>query len=245
MASLKELATGGLQDADLYQATIADAVQNGLPTVIVFASPAFCTNAVCGPQVEVLQQLKGQVQGTGQLCPRRLLREPGRDPGRPQPRGDLDGGAGVAAAEHRVDLRDRPAGRHIRQVRRVRHAERNRAGVPAGPVAAESLRETPPPAGPRNHAQHSPAPPPAAHPHSSIPAAGDPCIAVIPAQAGIQGGVSSQGICASPPRLLPERGVTQRSPTAGIHGRAPAVGSRLHGNDGGRIRTLAEISEKY
>jgi hypothetical protein len=63
VASLKELATGGLQDADLYQATIADAVQNGLPTVIVFASPAFCTNAVCGPQVEVLQQLKDKYKG--------------------------------------------------------------------------------------------------------------------------------------------------------------------------------------
>ena len=63
VASLKELATGGLQDADLYQTTIADAVQNGLPTVIVFASPAFCTNAVCGPQVEVLQQLKDKYKG--------------------------------------------------------------------------------------------------------------------------------------------------------------------------------------
>ncbi len=63
VASLKELATGGLQDADLYQTTIADAVQNGLPTVVVFASPAFCTNAVCGPQVEVLQQLKDKYKG--------------------------------------------------------------------------------------------------------------------------------------------------------------------------------------
>ena len=63
VSSLKELATGGLQDADLYQTTIADAVQSGLPTVVVFASPAFCTNAVCGPQVEVLQQLKDKYKG--------------------------------------------------------------------------------------------------------------------------------------------------------------------------------------
>ena len=63
VSSLKELATGGLQDADLYQTTIADAVQSGLPTVVVFASPAFCINAVCGPQVEVLQQLKDRYEG--------------------------------------------------------------------------------------------------------------------------------------------------------------------------------------
>ena len=49
-----------MQDPDLYRLTIADAVDSGLPTVIVMASPAFCTNAVCGPQVEVLQELKDE-----------------------------------------------------------------------------------------------------------------------------------------------------------------------------------------
>jgi hypothetical protein len=61
--SLSELTTGSLQDEDLYQLTIADAVGSGRPTVVVFASPAFCTNAVCGPQVEVLQQLKDEYGG--------------------------------------------------------------------------------------------------------------------------------------------------------------------------------------
>jgi hypothetical protein len=61
--SLSELTTGSLQDEDLYQVTIADAVESGVPTVVVFASPAFCTNAVCGPQVEVLQQLKDEYGG--------------------------------------------------------------------------------------------------------------------------------------------------------------------------------------
>ena len=60
---LEELTTGSLQDPDLYQVNIADAVASGLPTVIVMASPAFCTNAVCGPQVEVLQQLKNKYKG--------------------------------------------------------------------------------------------------------------------------------------------------------------------------------------
>ena len=58
VGSLAELSTGSLQDEDLYRTTLADAIDNGMPTVVVFASPAFCTNAVCGPQVEVLQELK-------------------------------------------------------------------------------------------------------------------------------------------------------------------------------------------
>lgn len=58
--SLAELTTGSMQDPDLYQVTIADAVASGKPTVIVMASPAFCTNAVCGPQVEVLRDLKNE-----------------------------------------------------------------------------------------------------------------------------------------------------------------------------------------
>ena len=61
--SIEQLTTGSLQDPELYGTTIADAVESGLPTVIVFASPAFCVNAVCGPQVEVLQELKNTYRG--------------------------------------------------------------------------------------------------------------------------------------------------------------------------------------
>ena len=57
---LSQLTTGSMQDEDLYQVSIAEAIENGLPTVIVMASPAFCTNAVCGPQVEVLRDLKNE-----------------------------------------------------------------------------------------------------------------------------------------------------------------------------------------
>ena len=57
---LSQLTTGSMQDEDLYRLSIADAIENGLPTVIVMASPAFCINAVCGPQVEVLRDLKNE-----------------------------------------------------------------------------------------------------------------------------------------------------------------------------------------
>ncbi len=60
---VEQLTTGSMYDPDLYQITIADAVQSGIPTVIVMASPAFCTNAVCGPQVEVLSELQDRYAG--------------------------------------------------------------------------------------------------------------------------------------------------------------------------------------
>ncbi|MDA1347993.1 MAG: hypothetical protein O3A47_03885, partial [Chloroflexi bacterium] len=63
VASIEELTTGSLQDPDLYRTTIAESIESGLPTVIVLASPAFCTNAVCGPQIDVLQELKDKYPG--------------------------------------------------------------------------------------------------------------------------------------------------------------------------------------
>ena len=45
-------------DPDLYRVSIADAVGNGLPTVVSFATPAFCSTATCGPQVDILSDLK-------------------------------------------------------------------------------------------------------------------------------------------------------------------------------------------
>ena len=57
VSHVSELTTGSSRYGDLYQISVADALQNAKPTVIVFASPAFCTNAVCGPQVEVLSML--------------------------------------------------------------------------------------------------------------------------------------------------------------------------------------------
>lgn len=59
----EQITTGSLHDGDLYQVSIADAVASGRPAVIVFASPAFCTNAVCGPQVDVLKDLKDKYGG--------------------------------------------------------------------------------------------------------------------------------------------------------------------------------------
>ena len=54
----EQLSTGAEPDAALYELTVAEALSAGQPFVIVFASPGFCTNAFCGPQVEVLSELR-------------------------------------------------------------------------------------------------------------------------------------------------------------------------------------------
>ena len=58
--SLRELTTSAEPDPALYRLSVAEALQQDRPLVVVFASPAFCTNALCGPQVEVLGALAAQ-----------------------------------------------------------------------------------------------------------------------------------------------------------------------------------------
>jgi len=52
-----QLTTGSNYNQDLYKYTLAEAIKMNRPVVVVFASPAFCINAVCGPQVETLSLL--------------------------------------------------------------------------------------------------------------------------------------------------------------------------------------------
>jgi len=63
VSGLEELTTDFSPDPDLYQQTIAEAVISGRPSVIVFASPAFCTSPTCGPQVDTVSELKDIHQG--------------------------------------------------------------------------------------------------------------------------------------------------------------------------------------
>ena len=55
---LADLSTDFTPDLDLYQLTIPEAIISGKPTVIVFATPAFCTSPTCGPQVDTVSELK-------------------------------------------------------------------------------------------------------------------------------------------------------------------------------------------
>ena len=55
---LPDVTTAYQPDAGLYEVSVADAVASGQPSVIVFATPAFCTSPTCGPQVDTVAELR-------------------------------------------------------------------------------------------------------------------------------------------------------------------------------------------
>ena len=50
-------------DPDLYRLSVHEALAAGKPLVVVFATPAFCVSAACGPQVEIVSELKERFSG--------------------------------------------------------------------------------------------------------------------------------------------------------------------------------------
>ena len=56
--SLEQLTTANPPDPELYRFTIADALALGKPLVVVFATPAYCKTATCGPQLGEIGTLK-------------------------------------------------------------------------------------------------------------------------------------------------------------------------------------------
>ena len=63
VGSIEDLTTDSTPDPDLYQLTIGEAIASSKPSVIVFATPAFCTSPTCGPQVDAVEELKNAHQG--------------------------------------------------------------------------------------------------------------------------------------------------------------------------------------
>ncbi|MBM3939801.1 MAG: thioredoxin family protein [SAR202 cluster bacterium] len=61
---LKKLTTAFEPDPELYRLTIPEAIITGKPTVVVFASPAYCTSPTCGPEVETLSTLRQRHQSS-------------------------------------------------------------------------------------------------------------------------------------------------------------------------------------
>lgn len=84
VGSLAELSTSSRPDPDLYQQTIAEALGEGQPLLVVFASPALCTSPTCGPQVETVEELKDQYKGQASFIHVEVYDNP------PEIQGDLD-----------------------------------------------------------------------------------------------------------------------------------------------------------
>lgn len=57
---LGEITTDPDPDPALYEISVADAVTSGRPSVVVFASPAFCQTATCGPVVDAISEIRNR-----------------------------------------------------------------------------------------------------------------------------------------------------------------------------------------
>jgi hypothetical protein len=49
-----------IPDPELHEWTIADAIEQGRPVLVLFGTPAFCTSRFCGPEVVELQRLAAE-----------------------------------------------------------------------------------------------------------------------------------------------------------------------------------------
>lgn len=57
VADVHDIDSGSPPD-DMHDVSIAEAIANHRPTLVLFATPAFCTSAMCGPEVHAVQALE-------------------------------------------------------------------------------------------------------------------------------------------------------------------------------------------
>jgi hypothetical protein len=55
---LAQLTSDPNPDRDFYSLSVAEAIESGRPTVVVFATPAFCQTRICGPTLDLVKQVK-------------------------------------------------------------------------------------------------------------------------------------------------------------------------------------------
>ncbi len=60
---IRKLSSDADPDLDLYQMTVAEALKTGLPTVVTFATPGYCTSHLCAPVVNSVKAAAQQFAG--------------------------------------------------------------------------------------------------------------------------------------------------------------------------------------
>ena len=64
---LDEISSDPDPDPSFYELSLDEALTNGQPTVVVFASPAFCTSQTCGPMLDQVEAVASQHPGVNYL----------------------------------------------------------------------------------------------------------------------------------------------------------------------------------
>ena len=58
VAGLEEITSDLNPDPEMYAMSVADAIDAGMPVLVTFSTPAYCTSATCGPQLDVVKDLR-------------------------------------------------------------------------------------------------------------------------------------------------------------------------------------------
>ena len=64
---LDEISSDPDPDPTFYEVSLDQALSNGQPTVVVFASPAFCTSQTCGPMLDQVEAVASKHPGANYL----------------------------------------------------------------------------------------------------------------------------------------------------------------------------------
>lgn len=64
VGDLRRLTTDPSPDPELYTLTVDQAYDEEIPFVVVFSTPGYCSTSICGPQLEVIKDLKDRYSGS-------------------------------------------------------------------------------------------------------------------------------------------------------------------------------------
>ncbi len=73
---LSRITTAGEPDPGLYAVSVAEAVAEAKPFVVLFATPAYCVSFTCGPQVQELSELRQQFVGRANFIHVEVFKDP-------------------------------------------------------------------------------------------------------------------------------------------------------------------------
>ena len=73
---LSHISSAVEHDPDLYQLSIHEALADGKPLIVVFATPAFCLSATCGPIVSELTSVKDKYAGRANFIHVEVVKDP-------------------------------------------------------------------------------------------------------------------------------------------------------------------------
>ncbi|PKB78307.1 MAG: hypothetical protein BZY88_19250 [SAR202 cluster bacterium Io17-Chloro-G9] len=74
--NLMMITSANLPDPDLYRLSVHTALESGRPLVLVFSTPAFCVSATCGPQVEIISQVKEKFRDQANFIHVEVFKDP-------------------------------------------------------------------------------------------------------------------------------------------------------------------------